>query len=195
MIIWWSKHVGVIFNVLVCDIWINVLLRTSALVGLLYIVNWNARWNSEIRKHVLYKYAHILFCINMPIYCFLLENVLLLLYRMWLQYCRWRRQMCEELQHMEMLSGIFNEDNDGKLHIAFTNKISEWCAFWHLSTETRSKHLTNIMCSSLCIYKFIHYLVQINIKATASVRVSCIYLTQSNIQYPIMSYLNILGVH
>jgi hypothetical protein len=22
--------------------------------------------------------------------------------------------MCEELQHMEMLPGIFNEDNDGK---------------------------------------------------------------------------------
>jgi hypothetical protein len=37
MIIWWSKHVGVILNVLVCDIWINVLLQTSALVGPLYI--------------------------------------------------------------------------------------------------------------------------------------------------------------
>jgi hypothetical protein len=47
MIIWWSKHVGVILNVLVCDIWINVLLQTSALVGPLYIVNWNARWNCE----------------------------------------------------------------------------------------------------------------------------------------------------
>jgi hypothetical protein len=50
MIIWWSKHVGVIISVLMCDIWINVLLQTSALVGPLYIVNWNARWNSEIRK-------------------------------------------------------------------------------------------------------------------------------------------------
>jgi hypothetical protein len=48
MIVWWSKHVGVILNVLVCDIWINVLIQTSALVGPLYIVNWNARWNSEI---------------------------------------------------------------------------------------------------------------------------------------------------
>jgi hypothetical protein len=48
MIIWWSKHVGVILSVLMCDIWINVLLQTSALVGQLYIVNWNARWNSEI---------------------------------------------------------------------------------------------------------------------------------------------------
>jgi hypothetical protein len=38
MIIWWSKHVGVILSVLVCDIWINVLLQTSALVGPLYIV-------------------------------------------------------------------------------------------------------------------------------------------------------------
>jgi hypothetical protein len=38
MIIWWSKHVGVILNVLVCDIWINVLIRTSALVGPLYTV-------------------------------------------------------------------------------------------------------------------------------------------------------------
>jgi hypothetical protein len=38
----------VILSVLMCDIWINVLLQTSALVGPLYIVNWNARWNSEI---------------------------------------------------------------------------------------------------------------------------------------------------
>jgi hypothetical protein len=47
IIIWWSKPVGVILNILVCDIWINVLMQTSALVGPLYIVNWNARWNSE----------------------------------------------------------------------------------------------------------------------------------------------------
>jgi hypothetical protein len=48
---WWSKHVGVILsvlNVLMCDIWINVLLHTSAFVGPLHIVNWNARGNSEI---------------------------------------------------------------------------------------------------------------------------------------------------
>jgi hypothetical protein len=38
MIIWWSKHVGVILSVLMCDIWINVLLQTSALVGPLYVV-------------------------------------------------------------------------------------------------------------------------------------------------------------
>jgi hypothetical protein len=37
MIIWWLKHVGVILSVLMCDIWINVLLQTSALVGPLYI--------------------------------------------------------------------------------------------------------------------------------------------------------------
>jgi hypothetical protein len=48
MIIWWSKRVVVILSVLVCEIWINVLLQTSALVGPLYIVIWNARWNSEI---------------------------------------------------------------------------------------------------------------------------------------------------
>jgi hypothetical protein len=48
MISWWSKHVGVILSVLMCDIWINVLLQTSALVGPLHIANWNARWNSEI---------------------------------------------------------------------------------------------------------------------------------------------------
>jgi hypothetical protein len=42
----------VILSVLVCDIWINVLLQTSAFIGPLYIVNWNARWNSEI--HSLY---------------------------------------------------------------------------------------------------------------------------------------------
>jgi hypothetical protein len=35
---WWSKHVGVILSVLTCDIWINVLLQTSALVGPLHIV-------------------------------------------------------------------------------------------------------------------------------------------------------------
>jgi hypothetical protein len=51
MIFWWSKHVGVILNVLVCDIWINVLLQTSALVEPLYIVNWNARRNSEIKNY------------------------------------------------------------------------------------------------------------------------------------------------
>jgi hypothetical protein len=38
MMIWWSKHVGVILSVLMCDIWIKVLLQTSALVGPLYIV-------------------------------------------------------------------------------------------------------------------------------------------------------------
>jgi hypothetical protein len=37
IIIWWSKH-GVILSVLVCDILINVLLQTSALVGPLYII-------------------------------------------------------------------------------------------------------------------------------------------------------------
>jgi hypothetical protein len=47
MIIWWSKHIRVILSVLVCDIWINVLLQTSTLVGPLYIANWNARWNSQ----------------------------------------------------------------------------------------------------------------------------------------------------
>jgi hypothetical protein len=55
MISWWSKHIGVILNVLMCDIWINVLLYTSALVGPLNIVNWNARWNSEIRNYMSYK--------------------------------------------------------------------------------------------------------------------------------------------
>jgi hypothetical protein len=47
MIIRWSKHVGVILSVLVCDILINVLLQTGALVGPLYVVKWNARWNGE----------------------------------------------------------------------------------------------------------------------------------------------------
>lgn len=52
--------------------------------------------------------------INMPIYCCVLEEILLLLYRTLRQYYSWRRQMCKELQHMEMLPGILNEDNDGK---------------------------------------------------------------------------------
>jgi hypothetical protein len=55
MIIWWSKHVGVILNVLFCDIWINVLIQTSALVGPLHIVNWNARRNSEKKAN---EYLH-----------------------------------------------------------------------------------------------------------------------------------------
>jgi hypothetical protein len=38
MISWWSKHVGMILSVLMCDIWINVLLHTSSLVGPLHIV-------------------------------------------------------------------------------------------------------------------------------------------------------------
>jgi hypothetical protein len=54
MISWWSKHVGVILSVLMCDIWIIVLLQTSALVGPLHIVNWNARWNSENLQNLLY---------------------------------------------------------------------------------------------------------------------------------------------
>jgi hypothetical protein len=53
MIIWWSKHVGVILSVLVCDIWFNVLLQISALVGPLYIVNWNARWNWKSNTSLL----------------------------------------------------------------------------------------------------------------------------------------------
>jgi hypothetical protein len=38
------------FKCLVCDIWINVLLQKSALVGPLYKMNWSARWNSEKRS-------------------------------------------------------------------------------------------------------------------------------------------------
>jgi hypothetical protein len=44
MIIWWSKHVGVILIILVCDIWINVLLQTSALVGPLFIMFIGTSW-------------------------------------------------------------------------------------------------------------------------------------------------------
>jgi hypothetical protein len=39
MISWWAKHGGVILSVLMCGIWINVLLQTSALVGPLHIDN------------------------------------------------------------------------------------------------------------------------------------------------------------
>jgi hypothetical protein len=72
MISWRSKHVGVILSVLVCDIWFNVLLQTSALIGPLYIVNWNARWNSENLKSIfvsgfpinyLYLLAIYMFCV------------------------------------------------------------------------------------------------------------------------------------
>jgi uncharacterized membrane protein YqaE (UPF0057 family) len=55
MISWWLTHAGVILSVLMCDIWINVLLQTSALVGLLHVVNWNARWNGEI--HMFFPFA------------------------------------------------------------------------------------------------------------------------------------------
>jgi hypothetical protein len=62
MISWWSKHVGVILSVLMCDVWINVLLQTSALVGPLHVMNWNARWNSENHNHVqFYKFRHFFF--------------------------------------------------------------------------------------------------------------------------------------
>jgi hypothetical protein len=60
MIIWWSKHVGVILSVLVCDVWINVLLQTSALVGPLYIVNWNAGWNSERNWSLMFTWTSTL---------------------------------------------------------------------------------------------------------------------------------------
>jgi hypothetical protein len=60
MISWWSKHVGVILSVLMCDFWINVLLQTSALVGQLHIVNWNARWNSEINKMMFLRIKYLL---------------------------------------------------------------------------------------------------------------------------------------
>jgi hypothetical protein len=59
MIIWWSKHVGEILSVLMCDIWINVLLQTSTLVGPLYIVKWNARWNSEIYPCLSMNYKYL----------------------------------------------------------------------------------------------------------------------------------------
>jgi hypothetical protein len=54
MISWWSKHVGVVLSIWMCDISINVLLYISALVGPLHIVNWNARLNSEILESRVY---------------------------------------------------------------------------------------------------------------------------------------------
>jgi hypothetical protein len=42
-----------------CDIWINVLLQTSALVGQLHIVNWNAWWNSEIIHSTSSKFSWV----------------------------------------------------------------------------------------------------------------------------------------
>jgi hypothetical protein len=41
MISWWSKHVGMILIVLMCDAWINVLLQTNALIGPLQIFPQN----------------------------------------------------------------------------------------------------------------------------------------------------------
>jgi hypothetical protein len=49
MIVWWSKHVGVILNVLVCDIGINVLIQTSALVWPLYVANMDVLMPLTIR--------------------------------------------------------------------------------------------------------------------------------------------------
>jgi hypothetical protein len=62
VISWWSKHVGVILSVLMCDIWINVLLQTSALVGPLHIA------------HVLIWFVSFFFCffiISVPFTLFL----------------------------------------------------------------------------------------------------------------------------
>lgn len=61
--------------------------------------------------------SQYMYGINMAVHCSLTEDVILVLYRMLRQYCSWRWQMREELQHMEMLPGIFNEDNDGKCNL------------------------------------------------------------------------------
>jgi hypothetical protein len=53
---WWSKHVGVILSVLVCDIWINVLLQTSALVGPLYIVYYELIMETYIMSLIMETY-------------------------------------------------------------------------------------------------------------------------------------------
>jgi hypothetical protein len=47
MISWWAKHVGVILCVLMCDIWINALLDTSAFIWITHselkctVKQWN----------------------------------------------------------------------------------------------------------------------------------------------------------
>jgi hypothetical protein len=58
---------------IVCDIWINVLLQASALVGPLYIVNWNARWNGEI-LWIMFMISNFRRVLN--VVCFLLGNSL-----------------------------------------------------------------------------------------------------------------------
>jgi hypothetical protein len=50
--------------------------------------------------------------------------------------------MCEELQHMEMLSGIFNEDNDGKWH------CSDSRVFCYSSKATSRRDQENPTCPS-----------------------------------------------
>jgi hypothetical protein len=79
MIIWWSKHIGVILSVLMCDSWINVLLHTSALVGPLHIVNWNARWNSEIRNPTSLEIVYSVY-FN-PVYIYLINQLMNIYHR------------------------------------------------------------------------------------------------------------------
>jgi hypothetical protein len=68
MISWWSKYVGVILSVLICDIWINVLLQTSVLVGPLHIGNFNtvyAFWG------ILHFYCRrFINSLNQMVFCF-----------------------------------------------------------------------------------------------------------------------------
>jgi hypothetical protein len=63
MISWWSKHVRVILSVLMCNIWINVSLQTSALVGPLYLVYGELKctvkqWNlHELFRHICFHFS------------------------------------------------------------------------------------------------------------------------------------------
>jgi hypothetical protein len=54
MINWWSKHVGVILSVLMCDIWIKLLLQTSALVEPLQVVSAQLfTWFYKLHTHAV----------------------------------------------------------------------------------------------------------------------------------------------
>jgi hypothetical protein len=77
--------------------------------------------------------------------------VLLLLYRTLRHYCSWKRQMCEELQHMEMLPGIFNEDNDGKCTLLSNTRAQNGVPF-----DTHRQRQGALTRQMLCVPVYVH---------------------------------------
>jgi hypothetical protein len=98
MISWWSKYVGVILNVLMCDIWINVLLQTSALVGPLPVIATSLKISPFywIRKRFTCSQEAILKAVLRDVNLFRTHNpTLILIYlNIILQYTHMQPKLC-----------------------------------------------------------------------------------------------------